>query len=163
MELQILQLLFYALRKEFMMKNKVKVIIYIRTGQPDISDSIPASQIQLSSVLSYCKQNEWIPVHHFLDIGFSGISDARPQFKEMISLAKERNKEFEKVVVYSYDRFSRNYEHFNKYVTLLQKHGIQLHSVTEKEYTASVISSIHNRYKLLQKNKNHRKGKNGHG
>ncbi|MFA4880799.1 MAG: recombinase family protein [Candidatus Doudnabacteria bacterium] len=67
--------------------------------------------------------------HIYLDIGFSGSTDKRPELQRLLRDAE--NKEFDVVVVYRMDRFFRNLRLLLNTVGELKELGIEFKSVTE--------------------------------
>jgi Resolvase, N terminal domain. len=48
-------------------------------------------------------------MNQFIDIGKSANTDKRPKFEEMIAMLNEPDKYINKIIIYSFDRFSRNF------------------------------------------------------
>ena len=71
----------------------------------------------------------------FEDEGFSGGNLNRPDFKKMMTAAKER--EFKAIVVYRLDRISRNISDFSSLIEELGRLGIDFVSIRESFDTSS--------------------------
>ena len=56
----------------------------------------------------------------------------RPQFQEMISTAKQKNKPFNAILVWKLSRFARNREDSIIYKNLLRKQGVEIISINEQ-------------------------------
>lgn len=90
--------------------------------------SIPA---QIDAARLAARQRGWEVVGEFIDAAESASSDARPQFQEMISVARKRPAPFEYIVVWKFSRFSRNREDSVLYKRLLERHGVRVISLNE--------------------------------
>src|SRR5687767_13156766 len=62
--------------------------------------------MQLRELREYCARRRWEIAGEFVDAGFSGSTQRRPQLDRLFALA--RKAEFNAVVVYRYDRFARS-------------------------------------------------------
>jgi len=107
-----------------------KVVIYARVSsdRQDVDLSISA---QLRSLREYAARNNLMIVREFVDEAESGRTSARPAFRDMISLAKLKQKPFEVILVWKLNRFARNREDSIIYKSLLRRQGIQVISINE--------------------------------
>lgn len=62
--------------------------------------------MQLNNIQNFCTFKTWTDVTYFKDLGESGSKKSRPAFDEM--MLKVRNKEFDVVLCWSFDRISRS-------------------------------------------------------
>lgn len=112
------------------MTNKIEninVVIYARyscSGQRE--ESIEG---QLKVCHEYAIKNNLTIIHEYIDKALTGRSDDRPQFLQMIEDSKKR--EFQAVLVYAIDRFSRNMYKTMYYEDKLEKNKVYLISATE--------------------------------
>jgi DNA invertase Pin-like site-specific DNA recombinase len=108
----------------------MKAAIYARVSsdRQDVDLSIAA---QLKALRDYAARNNHTIVREFIDQAESGRTVCRPQFREMISTARQTVKPFELILVYKYSRFARSREDSIVYKALLKKSGVQLISITE--------------------------------
>jgi len=108
----------------------MRTALYARVSsdKQDVDLSISA---QLKALRDYATRNGHTVVKEFVDQAESGRTAYRPQFREMIFLAKRAEKPFELVLVYKYSRFARSREDSIVYKALLKKSGVQLISITE--------------------------------
>ncbi len=60
-----------------------------------------------------------------------GKTTARPDFREMIAMARRRSKPFDAILIWKFARFARNREDSIVYKTLLRKIGIKVISINE--------------------------------
>ena len=107
-----------------------KVAIYARVSsdRQDVDLSISA---QLRALREYAARNNMTIVREFVDEAESGRTSARPAFREMISLARLKQKPFEVILVWKLNRFARNREDSIIYKSLLRRQGIQVISINE--------------------------------
>ena len=108
----------------------MRTALYARVSsdKQDIDLSISA---QLKALREYAARNRHTVVKEFVDQAESGRTAYRPQFREMISLARRTEKPFDLILVYKYSRFARSREDSIVYKALLKKSGVQLISITE--------------------------------
>lgn len=108
----------------------MRTVLYARVSsdRQDVDLSISA---QLKALRDYATRNNHTIVKEFVDQAESGRTAYRPQFREMISLAKRPERPFELILVYKYSRFARSREDSIVYKALLKKSGVQLVSITE--------------------------------
>jgi DNA invertase Pin-like site-specific DNA recombinase/archaellum component FlaC len=108
----------------------MRTALYARVSsdRQDVDLSISA---QLRFLREYAARNNHVIVKEFIDQAESGRTAYRPQFREMISLARQTNRPFDLILVYKYSRFARSREDSIVYKALLKKSGIQLISITE--------------------------------
>ena len=79
------------------------VVIYARySSQRQNETSIEA---QLYECYKYCKENDYNVIREYIDKEITGTISDRPHFLQMIEDSRE--KRFEAVIVYQFDRFSR--------------------------------------------------------
>lgn len=106
--------------------------LYIRVSTHDQEELSPDAQQRL--LLDYCKKNglSVLNEHIFIEKGISGKkADKRPQFMQMIGMAKSKDHPFDVILVWKYSRFARNQEESIVYKAMLQKAGVEVISVSE--------------------------------
>jgi site-specific DNA recombinase len=110
--------------------NGMKSALYVRVSsdRQDVDLSVAA---QLKALREYAARNGHSVVREFIDEAESGRTSYRPQFRQMIAIARQANKPFDLILVYKYSRFTRNREDSIVYKALLKKSGVQLFSITE--------------------------------
>ncbi|MCM1297495.1 MAG: recombinase family protein, partial [Muribaculaceae bacterium] len=85
---------------------------------------------QLRVCQQYAKNNDILIVDTYIDRAMTGTNDARPDFQRMIKDSSKRQWDY--VLVYKLDRFSRN-----KYESTIHKH-------TLKENGVKILSAMEN-------------------
>lgn len=114
-----------------MAESGLRVLLYARASsqhQADKGLSVPA---QLRELRSYCAKFGHRVVKEFVDDGYSGTTDRRPGFQNMIAYAEENHGRVDAVLVWSFSRFARNRVDAAVYKSRLRKLGIRVVSVTE--------------------------------
>ena len=85
---------------------------------------------QVRAMKAYCEEKGWTIVRFYLDPAYSGATDKRPQFQQMI--ADSEKHEFDIVLVHQLSRFARSRHDSSIYKQRLRKNGVQLCSVQER-------------------------------
>lgn len=108
----------------------MRTALYVRVSsdRQDVDLSVAA---QLKALREYATKNGHVVVREFIDEAESGRTSYRPQFRQMIAMARHTDKPFDLILVYKYSRFARNREDSIVYKALLKKNGVQLFSITE--------------------------------
>jgi DNA invertase Pin-like site-specific DNA recombinase len=88
---------------------------------------------QLIQLREYCSRQGWSLVHEYIDRESGTRSDARKEFQALLTSASRR--EFDVVVVWALDRFSREgvmqtFDHVKK----LRAYGVEFESYTEAHF-----------------------------
>ena len=84
---------------------------------------------QLSVCNDYAKRNDIVITGMYIDRALTGRSDDRPEFQRMIEDSKSHG--FDIVLVYKFDRFSRDRYDSLYYERELKKNGVKIISATE--------------------------------
>jgi site-specific DNA recombinase len=108
----------------------MKASIYARVSSDsqDVDLSISA---QLRAIRDYAAKQGYEIVREYIDEAESGRSASRPQFKEMIAVAKLKHPPFQAILVWKLNRFSRRRVDSVTYKTLLKNKGIRVISINE--------------------------------
>lgn len=109
----------------------MNVVLYARVSsdrQADKGLSIPA---QLRALHRFCDENGHVVVREFLDEGLSGTTDRRPGFLDMIRFCKVNAAEVNAVLVWKFNRFSRDRVDSAVYKRQLRKLHVNVISITE--------------------------------
>jgi DNA invertase Pin-like site-specific DNA recombinase len=85
--------------------------------------------MQLRELREYCLRRRWEVAGEFVDAGFSGATQQRPQLDRL--LREARRARFEAVVVYRYDRFARSLRQLVNALGEFDAIGIQFVSLHE--------------------------------
>ena len=107
-----------------------RTVLYLRVSsemQKDQGTSIPS---QRSELMAFADSKGWRVVDEYIDEAESARTDDRPQFQLMMHDATVERR-FERILVYSFDRFARNRLDAALNRGRLKKAGVQLISRTE--------------------------------
>ena len=107
-------------------ENMVAVIYARYSDSKQREESIEA---QLKICHAYAESKGYTVVREYIDRALTGRSDDRPQFQLMIR--DSAKKQFEKVIVYRLDRFSRGVYDPAIYKSKLLENGVKVESATE--------------------------------
>ena len=102
-------------------------IIYARYSSASQNDQSIDGQIRV--INEYAKKNGYRIIGTYIDRAATGRNDDRPDFQRMIS--DSYNHEFDVVLVYKLDRFSRNRYDSAVNKRTLKKNGVRVISATE--------------------------------
>jgi DNA invertase Pin-like site-specific DNA recombinase len=109
------------------MDNKeMRVALYARCSTHDKGQN---PEVQLSPLREFCKARGWSCVGEFVDNGFSGAKDKRPQLDKLMNLAKKR--QVDCIVVWKLDRWGRSLKHLVNSLSELQSLGVSFVSYSE--------------------------------
>lgn len=107
--------------------DTMNAVIYARySSDKQTEQSIEG---QLRYCYDYAKRCGYTVVGEYIDRAITGTSDQRPQFQKMI--ADSAKKQFQFVIVWKLDRFSRSRYDSAIYKSKLKKNGVRVVSATE--------------------------------
>ena len=102
-------------------------VIYARYSSERQTEQSIEGQIHVCE--EYAKQNQILILDTYIDRAMTGTNDNRPDFKRMISDSEKRNWNY--ILVYKFDRFSRNKYETAIHKRTLKEHGVKVLSATE--------------------------------
>lgn len=105
---------------------------YLRVSTEEQDEYSLDSQLKL--IREYANKNDYIVPDDlvFVDDGISGRSvKKRSAFQAMIAQAKEKDRQFESILLWKFSRFARNQEESIVYKTALRKLGVSVVSISE--------------------------------
>ncbi len=110
------------------MENKTKTaVIYARYSSDSQSEQSIEGQLRVCN--EYAKNNDILVLKTYIDRAMTGTNDNRPDFRQMIEDSKRHD--FNMVLVYKFDRFSRNKYEATKHKKTLKDNGVKVVSATE--------------------------------
>ena len=113
--------------------------IYVRVSTEEQAKKGYSIEAQRKELESYCKKRKWA-YSIFEDAGFSAGSLNRPSIQLLIKEIKVGR--IDKVVVWKLDRLSRRMKDLYTVLSLLEKHGVELVSITENIVTNSSLGKF---------------------
>lgn len=105
----------------------MKGVIYARYSSDNQREESIEGQIRENT--AYAEKNGITIVGHYIDRALSAKTDNRPEFQRMIRDSAKKN--FDVVIVWKLDRFSRNRYDSAKYKAMLKKNNVRVISATE--------------------------------
>ena len=102
-------------------------VIYARYSSDSQTEQSIEGQLRVCE--EYAQKNDIVIVDTYIDRAMSGTNDNRPDFQQMIK--DSSNHEWQYVIVYKLDRFSRNKYETAKYKKVLKDNGVKLLSAME--------------------------------
>ena len=102
-------------------------VIYARYSSDNQTEQSIEGQLRVCE--QYAKNNDIVILKTYIDRAMTGTNDNRPDFQQMIK--DSLNKEWQNIIVYKLDRFSRNKYETAKYKKILKDNGIKLISAME--------------------------------
>ena len=110
----------------------MNIVLYARVSSEKQVENDLSISAQLKALRNYATKNEWTVYREFIDEAESARTANRPSFQKMISLAKQKPKLFDTILVWKLSRFARNREDSIIYKSLLRRRGISVISINEK-------------------------------
>lgn len=105
----------------------MNAVIYARFSSHSQTEQSIEGQIRVCK--EYAKRNKINIIGEYIDRATTGTNDNRPEFQKMI--AEASTKQFEQILVYKLDRFSRNKYDNVVYKHKLAQYGVRVVSATE--------------------------------
>ena len=102
-------------------------VIYARYSSDNQTEQSIEGQLRVCE--QYAKNNDILILKTYIDRAMTGTNDNRPDFQQMIK--DSANKEWQNILVYKLDRFSRNKYETAKYKKILKDNGVKLLSAME--------------------------------
>ena len=102
-------------------------VIYARYSSDNQTEQSIEGQLRVCQ--DYAERNNIVILKTYIDRAMTGTNDNRPDFQQMIK--DSANKEFEYIIVYKLDRFSRNKYETAKNKKILKDNGVKLLSAME--------------------------------
>jgi site-specific DNA recombinase len=114
-----------------------KVAIYIRTSTEKQEESV---KLQRQELENYCKLRDYKVVKQYVDFGWSGKDDRRPEFQKMMKDSKEGI--FEILLVTKIDRFARSTMDLLVNVERLKESGVSFATTSQPIDTTSSMGVL---------------------
>lgn len=102
-------------------------VIYARYSSDNQTEQSIEGQLRVCE--QYAKNNDILILNTYIDRAMTGTNDNRPDFQRMIKDSSK--KEWQHIIVYKIDRFSRNKYETAKYKKILKDNGVKLLSAME--------------------------------
>jgi site-specific DNA recombinase len=129
--------------------TKVGAALYIRVSTDEQAQHELSQTDQINQATAFAKNHDWVVRGIYVDGGFSGRSDKRPQFQKLVEDAKRPDCKFKNVIIHSWSRFGRNLGDHINYKKELKKLGKKVYSITQDfgdgpaaEFATNVIAMM---------------------
>lgn len=86
--------------------------------------------MQLAELRELCRHRGWKVSAEFIDKGFSGAQDFRPELNRM--MAEAHHRKFDVALVWKFDRFARSVSHLVRALETFRALGIEFVSLSEQ-------------------------------
>lgn len=110
----------------------MNIVLYARVSSEKQAEKDLSISSQLKALRKYAYEHNWDIYKEFIDEAESARTANRPSFQNMISIAKQKPKLFDAILVWKLSRFARNREDSIIYKALLRRRGISVISINEK-------------------------------
>jgi DNA invertase Pin-like site-specific DNA recombinase len=104
----------------------MRAAVYARVSTVNNGQS---PEMQLRDFSEYCTRRGWTVAGEYVDEGYCGAKDSRPELNRLMADAHRRS--FDVVVVWKFDRFARSVSHLLRALETFQSLGIEFVSLTE--------------------------------
>jgi DNA invertase Pin-like site-specific DNA recombinase len=108
-----------------------RVAIYGRVSTANRQDVT----VQTSELKNFITARAWSLVDSYLDVGFSGSKDRRPELDRLMADAQRRK--FDVIIVWKFDRFARSVSHLLRALETFDSLGIAFVSLSEQMDTTT--------------------------
>src|SRR5260221_7878021 len=114
------------------MASQNRVAIYARVSTVGQGQS---PEMQLRELREYVERRGWTLAGEYVDEGFSGAKDSRPELNRLMADAHRRR--FDVVAVWKFDRMARSVSHLLRALDTFRALGIEFVSLSESLDTAT--------------------------
>ena len=105
--------------------------IYLRLSVDKEDGKAQSIDAQRTAIREYCEARGIRIVGEFADMGLSGQTDRRPEFRHMVAAATGSDHPVDLIVMYMFSRMARNMRLFFNTVGELEDAGVDVVSITE--------------------------------
>jgi len=110
----------------------MKVALYARVSTLNHGQN---AEMQSRELREYSERRGWEIVSEYIDNGFSGTKDSRPELNRLMADAYKRR--FDAVVCWKFDRFARSVSHLLRALETFKSLGIEFCSFSEQMDTST--------------------------
>jgi len=115
----------------------MNVALYARISTADKGQD---PEMQLRELREYCTRRGWTITSEYVDVGYSGSKESRPQLNRLMTDARAGL--FTALVVWKFDRFARSTSHLLKALETFQNLKVDFVSLTENVDTTTALGKM---------------------
>lgn len=109
----------------------MKAAIYLRVSSVMQARKETPIESQRAAIREYAQKHGIEIVREYVDAGLSGRTEEREQFQEMVEFGLSRQRDFDVILLWKFDRWARDAERSDFYKAMLRQRGVQIISITE--------------------------------
>jgi len=117
----------------------VRIALYARVSKAHTHQDPEA---QLQPLRAMCASRNWRITREYVDHGWSGAKESRPQLDRLMADARRGYEDFEAIAVWKFDRFARSTKHLLRALETFQSYGIGFISLTESIDTSTPYGKL---------------------
>ena len=110
----------------------MRVALYARVSTADKGQDPRVRTLELQE---YCQRRGWSITSEYVDVGFSGAKEKRPELDRLMADAHRRR--FDAVLCWKFDRFARSVSHLLRALETFRSLGIDFISFSEQLDTST--------------------------
>src|SRR6266849_6384762 len=110
----------------------VRVALYARVSTADKGQD---PRVQTLELQEYCQRRGWSVAGEYVDVGFSGAKEKRPELDRLMADAHRRR--FDAVLCWKFDRFARSVSHLLRALETFRSLSIDFISFSEQLDTST--------------------------
>ena len=99
-------------------------------------------EAQLQPLREMCRARSWTIAREFVDQGVSGSKESRPQFDVLMADVEKKNRPFDAIVVWKFDRFFRSTRHMLAVLDKFKALDLEFISLTEQIDTSTPMGRL---------------------
>ena len=115
------------------------VALYARVSKNNCHQDPEA---QLQPMRRDCERRGWRIVCEYVDTGWSGAKERRPQLDALMLDVVKGRRDFQVVMVWKFDRFARSVQHLLKTLEAFNSNGVAFVSLTEAVDTSTPMGKF---------------------
>jgi DNA invertase Pin-like site-specific DNA recombinase len=115
------------------------VALYARVSK---NNSHQDPEAQLQPMRADCARRGWRIVAEYVDHGWSGAKERRPNLDELMLDVVKGRRDFQAVMVWKFDRFARSVQHLLKTLEAFNSNGVAFVSLTEAVDTSTPMGKF---------------------
>ncbi|UOQ55640.1 recombinase family protein [Hymenobacter cellulosivorans] len=129
-----------------------RVVIYTRVSTKEQADTNHSLELQKKQCWEHAKANNYEVVEYFGGTYESAKDDGRKEFSRMLKFVEQQSNRISRIIVFSYDRFSRTGGRAIALIAKLRSEGIIVDAVTQQVDASTPEGQLFQSIQLLFSN-----------